>query len=181
VSFRTRLVLAAAYLLTAVVVALEIPLALNVDRRADSEFQSDVLGNAAILAARASDLVAAANGTAAARRQALTPLRELVAETTTMESERIVVTDARGRVLADSEGLASAGTGYATTERPEFRVALSEGRIDFRRRASESLGEELLLVTVPSSTARRSSAQSASRARPEQSRLGSTGAGSDSL
>ena len=51
-SFRARLVLAAAYLLTAVVLALEIPLALNVDRRATSEFQSGVLGNAAILAAR---------------------------------------------------------------------------------------------------------------------------------
>lgn len=148
-SFRTRLVLAAAYLLTAVVVALEIPLALNVDRRADSEFQSDVLGNAAILAARASDLVAAANGTAAARRQTLTPLRELVAGTPRAESERILVTDVQGRVLVDSDGLASAGTVYATTARPEFRVALFEGRIDFRRRASESLGEELLLVTVP--------------------------------
>jgi hypothetical protein len=36
VSFRTRLVLAAAYLVAAVVLALEIPLALSIERRADS-------------------------------------------------------------------------------------------------------------------------------------------------
>ena len=56
-SFRARLVLGAFYLLTAVVLALEIPLALTVERRADSEFEAVVLGDAAILAARVSDLV----------------------------------------------------------------------------------------------------------------------------
>ena len=56
-SFRSRLVLAAAYLLTAVVLALEIPLALNVEGRARSEFESAVLGRAAVLAAQVSDLV----------------------------------------------------------------------------------------------------------------------------
>ena len=61
VSFRTRLVLAAAYLVAAVVLALEIPLALSIERRADSDFQTDVLGRAALLAARISDEVAAAN------------------------------------------------------------------------------------------------------------------------
>jgi hypothetical protein len=55
VSFRTRLVLAAAYLVAAVVLALEIPLALSIERRADSDFQTDVLGRAALLAARISD------------------------------------------------------------------------------------------------------------------------------
>ena len=60
-SFRTRLVLAAAYLVAAVVLALEIPLALSIERRADSDFQTDVLGRAALLAARISDEVAAAN------------------------------------------------------------------------------------------------------------------------
>jgi two-component system, OmpR family, sensor kinase len=149
VSFRTRLVLAAAYLLAAVVVALEVPLALNVDRRADSEFQSGVLGNAAILAARSSDLVANANTSAANRERTLARLRALVEDTTTSADERIVVADVRGRVLADSDRLAAPGTLYATAERPEFGVALFAGRIDFRRRSSESLGEELLLVTVP--------------------------------
>ena len=72
-SFRTRLVLAAAYLVAAVVLALEIPLALSIERRADSDFQTDVLGRAALLAARISDEVAAANqGTPSASTGALT-------------------------------------------------------------------------------------------------------------
>jgi hypothetical protein len=52
VSFRARLVLAAAYLVAAVVLALEIPLALNIQRRADSDFQASVLGRAALLSAQ---------------------------------------------------------------------------------------------------------------------------------
>ena len=150
-SFRTRLVLAAAYLLTAVVLALEIPLALNVERRAGFEFQSAVLGNAAILGARSAGLVEQAGADGAPNRQAtVRRLDTLVRETATqVEGERIVVTDVRGRVLADAASLAAPGTTYATPERPEFGVALSQGRIDFRRRFSESLSEELLLVTVP--------------------------------
>ena len=49
VSFRARLVLAAAYLLAAVVVALAVPLALSVDRRATSELESDVVADATAL------------------------------------------------------------------------------------------------------------------------------------
>ena len=51
-TFRARLVLAAAYLLAAVVIALAVPLALNVDRRAASELEADVLASTAVLAAR---------------------------------------------------------------------------------------------------------------------------------
>jgi signal transduction histidine kinase len=125
------------------VVALEVPLALNVERRAASEFQSAVLGNAAILAARSSDLVAAADATSVRR------LERLVGETAQTGSERILVTDARGRVLVDSGTAAARGAPYATADRPEFGVALFQGRIDVRRRFSDTLDEELLLVTVP--------------------------------
>ena len=47
-SFRARLVLAAAYLLATVVIALTVPLALNIDRRATSELESDVVANATV-------------------------------------------------------------------------------------------------------------------------------------
>jgi two-component system, OmpR family, sensor kinase len=140
-SFRTRLLLGAFYVLTAVVLALEIPLALTVERRADSDFEAVVLGDAAILAARVSDLVSAPGG---APR-----LRELVAESAQARTQRIVVTDGGGRVVADSDGQAPGGVFYATAERPELREALFRGRIDTRRRFSETLGEDLLLVTVP--------------------------------
>jgi two-component system, OmpR family, sensor kinase len=143
VSFRARLVIASAYLLAVVIVALELPLALNVERRAESEFQSGVLGNAAILAARGSDLVARGTDASVDR------LEQLVGETTQTGAERLLVTDAAGRVLVDSDAAAARGASYATAERPEFGVALFEGRIDVRRRFSDELGEELLLVTVP--------------------------------
>jgi len=141
VSFRVRLLLGAFYVLTAVDLALEIPLALTVERRADSDFEAVVLGDAAILAARVSDLVGAAGG---GER-----LRELVAESAGARTQRIVVTDAQGRIVADSDGEAALGVFYATSERPELREALFRGRIDTRRRFSETLGEDLLLVTVP--------------------------------
>lgn len=139
-SFRARLVLAAAYLLAVVVVALEVPLGLNVQRRADAEFQSSVFGSAAVVAAQISDAVAGGN---APRVESIVSGSERKAD------ERIVVVDGEGRVLTDSAGSAEQGTLYATGQRPELNIALFEGRVDFRRRHSDTLGQELLLVTVP--------------------------------
>jgi signal transduction histidine kinase len=178
-SFRTRLVLAAAYLLTAVVVALEIPLALNVEERARSELESAVLGRTAVLAAQVSDLVAA--GSPAAGRSVTAIVRR-----TRAADERIVVTDRRGRIVADTAGLAARGTRYATATRPELRTALFQGRIDTRSRFSESTGGELLLVTVPvverqrvAGAVRVSTPTAAIRERVHDSwlRLGAIGAG----
>ncbi len=146
-TFRARLVLGAFYVLTAVVLALVIPLALTVEQRAESDFRSAVLGDAAILAARVADLVPRAsrapNGPAAESVDAL------VDESARDRTQRIVVVDAQGRVIADSQDLAATGTQYATEARPELRAALFDGLIDTRERTSETLGEELLLVTVP--------------------------------
>jgi signal transduction histidine kinase len=138
-SFRARLVLASAYLLTAVVLALEIPLALTVESRARSEFESAVLGRAAVLAAQVSDLVVAGSGNRVGQ----------LARSERTGRERVVVTDRGGRVVSDTAGLARRGTQYATAARPELRVALFRGQIDTRRRFSDSVGGELLLLTVP--------------------------------
>ncbi len=137
-TFRTRLVLAAFYVLTAVVLALVIPLALTVERRAESDLRSAVLGDAAILAARVADFVPQPRRVAA-----------LVEESADDPTRRIVVVDAQGRVVADSQGLAQPGTQFATAARPELQAALFRGLIDTRTRASETVGDELLLVTVP--------------------------------
>jgi signal transduction histidine kinase len=146
VSFRARLVLGAAYLVTAVVLALEIPLALNIQRRADADFQAAVVGRAALLSARVSDSVVAAGRSVTAPVPArLTTIVEAAPST----GERVVVTDGQGRVLADSSGEARNRELYATPERPEFSAALFQGRVDYRRRFSETVGAELLLVTVP--------------------------------
>lgn len=146
-SFRTRLVLAAAYLVAAVVLALEIPLALSIERRADSDFQSDVLSNTALLAARISDDVAALNQ--AGSNSNAVAVTNAVDETAAGPGQRIVVTNANGRVLTDSADQAAPGSMFATLERPEFSVALEEGRVDTRRRFSDTVGGDLLLVTVP--------------------------------
>jgi len=132
---------------TAVVLALEIPLALNIQRRADSDFQATVLGRAALLSAQVSDAVTSADATGT---PSVPPSVAQAAATGVQSSgERVVVTDLRGRVLADTSSEADVGTRFATAERPEFGVALVEGRVDFRRRFSDTLGTDLLLVTVP--------------------------------
>ena len=138
-SFRARLVLAAAYLLAVVVVALAVPLGLNVDRRATSELESDVVADATLLSGRVSDLV---------RLGATNRLNRLVEASTVGAGARTVVVDGAGQILADSTGSAAAGEQFATAERPEFQAAI-DGRVDVSERHSDTLDEDLLLVTVP--------------------------------
>src|SRR6185503_10536737 len=147
-SFRTRLVLSAAYLLSVVVLALEIPLAVNVERRATSQLEASVIGNASTLAANSANLVAQASGRPAVARRALPELRRILKQATATEPGRVIVVDAEGRLLADSDGPA-AGQVYATPQRPELGAVLASGRVDTRQRHSDTLGEDLLLVTVP--------------------------------
>ncbi|MBA2274002.1 MAG: HAMP domain-containing histidine kinase [Actinobacteria bacterium] len=144
-TLRARLVLSAAYLLVAVVVALEVPLWLNIERRATAEFESGVLGNAAILASRISNLVAERSARSANGPE----LTRVVAATARTLRARVLLTDGTGDVIADSSGIAAPGARYATPQRPEFTAGLFEGRIDVRRRFSEELEQELLLVTIP--------------------------------
>lgn len=108
-SFRARLVLAAAYLLTAVVLALEIPLALNVDRRATTEFESGVLGNAAILSTRIGDLLSTATASDATPPPSAR-LELILAQTPRVQGERLLVVDGRGRLLADTDGRLGIGS-----------------------------------------------------------------------
>lgn len=147
-SLRSQLLLGAAYLLVVMAITLAVPLAVNVDRRVSSEFNSGVLSNAAILASRVSDAVVAADR----RTGRPSPPRQIArsaAQTARITGARVVVTDGRGRVLADTSHIAGVGEDYATRDRPEFSTALFQGRIDSRRRFSDTLGRELLLVSVP--------------------------------
>jgi signal transduction histidine kinase len=139
VSFRARLVLAAAYLLAAVVIALTVPLGLSVDRRATSELESDLVADATVLSGRVADLV---------RLGATNRLGEVVAAATVGDGARTVVVDADGSLLADTARTAPVGTPFATPSRPEFAAALG-GRVEVSERHSDTLGEDLLLVTVP--------------------------------
>ena len=74
--------------------------------------------------------------------------RRQIGGATVGDAARTVVVSDTGALLADTEGAAAVGTPFATADRPEFQAALGGG-IDVRRRHSDTLGEELLLVTVP--------------------------------
>ena len=147
---RTRLLLAAAYLLTVVVIALEVPLAIQISERQNREFESGTVGHAAILASRINDDVPLASEDSVRGRDALRAITSIVRDTARETGTRIIVTDSRGRVLADSTGEAALGALYGTPKRPEFGrvLAIRGGTIDISRRFSRTLGEELLLVTV---------------------------------
>jgi two-component system, OmpR family, sensor kinase len=118
-------------------VALEVPLALSIRQRVDDEVRSQARAQADVLAATAADLLAAA------RRG---ELRRLVAESAASVRGRVLVVDARGRLVADSAGSDLIGDAYGA--RPEVAAALA-GRTDQRTRHSGTLAEDVLATAVP--------------------------------
>jgi two-component system, OmpR family, sensor kinase len=134
-SLRTRLLAAFAYVLVLVIVALEVPLILNVSRRVDAEVKAQAAAEAQLVAASASGQM---DHRSALERIARDAAPELL-------GGRVIVVDQAGRLLADSRGLREGSYG----DRPEIRTALVDGRIAQGRRFSETLGESLLFTAVP--------------------------------
>ncbi|HEY7148339.1 MAG TPA: ATP-binding protein [Gaiellaceae bacterium] len=132
-SLRLRILAAFAYGFLLILVALEVPLALNLKRRVDAEVRSDAAGQAHIVAAQASGSMN--------RPVRLRTLTERAASTL---GARVIVVDSTGALKADSSG--GAQTSYAS--RPEIRVALS-GRTAQGERHSDTLGTDLLYTAVP--------------------------------
>ncbi len=156
---RTRLILSAAYLLIAILVALELPLARSVEHSQSTSFQSRELGFAGLLASRLSDPVArAASANSAASTAFATAsgdinqaIRAVAGEISKADlpSPRILVVDASYVTLADTSGEFAAGTVVSTAGRPELGVAIAEGTIWAHSRFSDSVGQDLLIVAVP--------------------------------
>lgn len=132
-SLRLRLLAAFAYGFLLILVALEVPLALNLARRVNAEVKNDAAGQAHIVAAQAS-------GSMGDRPQ----LRSLAERAASELGARVIVVDRTGLLRADSAN--QSARSYAS--RPEIRTALA-GRTDQRKRHSTTLGEDLLLTTVP--------------------------------
>jgi signal transduction histidine kinase len=148
VRFRTKLILAAAYLLLVVVIALEIPLGVNISERARSELESSLVAASSVVAARINDDLPD-TGLDPLVDPAPPPfIREVVDTTALATGTRIVVTDLLGRVVADSADEAQVGEEYMTLDRPEF-ASVFDGKIDVRTRHSDMLNTDLLLVTAP--------------------------------
>jgi signal transduction histidine kinase len=135
VSLRARLVVAFTYVLVLVIVALCVPLALNLSKRVDAEIKSEARGQAQLVATGASG-----------QMNEPPALKRLVEESEKTLGGRVIVVDAAGRVLADSAGPGTRGDRYGT--RQEVRTALS-GRPTQGERHSDLLDEDLLFTAVP--------------------------------
>ncbi len=138
---RTRLVLAFGYILVVVIVALEVPLALNLQKRVLAEQLSGEQTLAQTTAAGALALFRPRPH----RRQ----LQQWVVAQTEHNQVRVIAVDRQGVLVADSSGTGPIGRPYARSGRPEIAEALRTGRPAARRAFSQTLGEEIQAVAVP--------------------------------
>jgi two-component system, OmpR family, sensor kinase len=119
------------------IVAFGVPLAINLSARVNAEVRTQARAQADLVAATAADLLRAGN------RAALATLARSGAPST---RGRIVVTDARGTILADSNGRAELGTSYAS--RPEVQAALHGRQVQVQR-FSRTLDAQILATAAP--------------------------------
>jgi two-component system, OmpR family, sensor kinase len=137
-TLRLQLLAAFAYVLLLIIVALEVPLALNLARRIDAEVKNEAAGQAFVVAASASG-----------RMKQPKRLAQVVRTAGTDLGGRVIVVDApRGRLLADSTVGVTRPLPYATAARPELRTALRGVRAQGERH-SDTLGQDLLYTAVP--------------------------------
>jgi signal transduction histidine kinase len=135
VSLRGRLLAAFAYVLVLAIVALEVPLALNLSRRVDAEIKSEAASGAQLVAASASG-----------RLDRARELQRLTESAAADLGGRVIVTDSGGRLVADSAGSGLRRADYGS--RPEIAAALA-GRTAQGERHSDLLDEDLLFTAVP--------------------------------
>lgn len=133
---RTRLLLALSYVVLLAIVALEIPLAIDLRHRVDNEVRYQARGQADLVAASSVDLLSPAS-----RAQ----LRIVAVQAADTVRGRVIIVGPSGTVLADS----SPGTiGQSYSSRPEIAAAL-RGNPFQQTRHSTSLGTDLLATAVP--------------------------------
>jgi signal transduction histidine kinase len=134
-TLRNQLLGAFAYVLLLIIVALEVPLALNLARRIDAEVKNEAASQAFIVAANASGHMG--------NRPELAKLARNSGRTL---GGRVIVVDVRGRLLADSTVAAPPNASYSS--RPEIATALRGNRAQGERH-SDTLGQDLLYTAVP--------------------------------
>jgi signal transduction histidine kinase len=152
---RARLILSAGYLLVAILLALELPLAFSVEHAQTTSFESRELGFAGLLASRLSDPVSRASRLPAEPATADPAIDAAIAAVANEVSKadlpapRILVVDANYGALADTSSEFAPGTIVSTAGRPELNVAIAQGTIWAHSRFSATLGQDLLIVAVP--------------------------------
>ena len=109
-----------------------------------------MLASTAVLAARVSDLVAQANPAPGSATPATRTLRSIARQASVGEGSRTLIVDANGRGARRLERRRRRSA--SRTRRPTGPSSprrSAAGRVDVRERHSDTLGEDLLLVTVP--------------------------------
>ena len=134
-SLRSRLLLALAYVLLLAIVALEVPLALNLRDRVDAEVKAQARSQAEVAAA-----------TAAGQLRRPEEVRRIATTVARSARGRVVIVDVRGRLVADSESEDAVGADYST--RPEIAAAL-RGDTFQEQRHSRTLDQEILATALP--------------------------------
>ncbi len=117
------------------IVALEVPLALNLRTRVDREVRSQALSEAEVAAA-----------TSAGQLGRPAELRRIATTVARSARGRVVIVDRAGRLIADSAGEDVLGADYST--RPEIAAALRGNTFQEQRR-SQTLDEEILATALP--------------------------------
>ena len=119
------------------IVALGVPLAINLRARVSAEVRTQARGQADLVAAEAADMLGA--------RDSL-ELATLAQTAARQVRGRILIVNQAGAVLVDSTGPAEVGTSYES--RPEIQSALLGHPIQVQR-SSHTLGREILATAVP--------------------------------
>jgi len=113
-----------------------VPLALSLRDRVDTEVKGQARSQAEVVASSAVAFIDPPRPA---------PLQRIAERSAESVRGRVIVVDARGRLLADSAG-APAGRSY--DDRPEVEAAL-QGEGEQITRSSETLGAEILATAVP--------------------------------
>jgi signal transduction histidine kinase len=130
--------MAFAYVLVVLIVALGVPLTLNLRDRVTAELTNNALiTTQGIVAAIDQDDL-----------RTSPELDSFVLDAADRSGARVIVVNDGGIVLADSDGVA-VGENYDEPGRPEIQAALSEGRSTSDIRASQDLGSDLMATAVP--------------------------------
>ena len=119
---------------------LEVPLAINLQRRVLSEAQSS---------AEAGALLVAANIGGARTAQPTILQRYVTRHFPDQENGRVIVIDPDGVLIADSTGSQDLGQSYATPRRPELMRVLQTPEATSEIRHSDALGQDLLVAAAP--------------------------------
>jgi signal transduction histidine kinase len=129
-----------AYIMLVVLVALGVPLAVNLQQRARLQLETEALIQGLG--------IASAIGSENLQPRNADELERIVALAGDQVTGRIIVVDADGVLVADTQGKDYVGNLYATAARPEVVAALA-GRTQTVTRFSADLDTDLLATAVP--------------------------------